>query len=64
VREVEYDPRLRLDEKEAKVELLDIVEAKPFGKLLDFDTLWQRYGDEIRRIGLAYPRILAILGRK
>src|SRR5213594_1090746 len=64
VGEVEYDPGLRLDEKEAKVELLDIVEAKPVGKILDFETLWQRYGDEIRRIGLAYPRILAILGRR
>ncbi len=42
VGEVEYDPGLRLDEKQAKVELLDIVEAKPFGKILDFETLWQR----------------------
>ena len=62
--EEEYDPKIDLDEKEAKVELLDIADAKPFGKVIDFGSLWKRYGESIGRVGLAYPRVLSIMAYK
>ena len=64
LQELEYDPAISLDEKEARVELLDIIEAKPFGKVIDFGSLWKRYGERIGRIGLAYPKVLLIASRK
>ena len=64
LRELEYDPAISLDEKEARVELLDIIEAKPFGKVIDFGSLWKRYGERIGRIGLAYPKVFLIASRK
>ena len=62
--EEEYDPKINLDEKEAKVELLDVADAKPFGKVIDFASLWKRYGERIILTGLAYPRVLSIIARK
>jgi hypothetical protein len=53
-----------LDEKEAQVELLDVIESKPFGKVIDFGSLWKRYGERIGRVGLAYPRVLSIMAYK
>jgi len=64
LRELEYDPDIRLDEKEARVELLDVIESKPFGKVIDFGSLWKRYGERIGRVGLAYPRVLSIMAYK
>jgi SAM-dependent methyltransferase len=62
--EEEYDPKITLDEKEAKVELLDVADAKPFGKVIDFGSIWKRYHRQINQTGLAYPRVLSIMARK
>ena len=64
LRERGYEPDIGLDEKEARVELLDVIEAKPFGKVIDFGSLWKRYGERIGRIGLAYPRVLSVTAYK
>src|SRR5262249_14810034 len=44
--EREFDTGISLDEKEARIELADIVESKPFGKTLEFQSIWQKYGSE------------------
>lgn len=64
VKEVSYDPHIALEPEEAKIELMDIVEAKPFGQSFDFARLWQKYGKEIETFGLSYPSILLISGQK
>jgi cyclopropane fatty-acyl-phospholipid synthase-like methyltransferase len=64
VKEVSYDPNVTLGPEEAKVELKDVVEAKPFGKSFDFAKLWQKHGKEIETFGLSYPSILLISVQK
>lgn len=59
-----YDPRIVLNENESRIELLDIADARPFGMVFDFDRLWAKYRAEIGELGLAYPDILLIQGRK
>ncbi len=59
-----YDPTIVLNENESRIELLDIVEAHPFGMTFDFDKIWAKYRAEIAERGLAYPDILLIEGRK
>src|SRR2546425_2464687 len=59
-----YDPKIILDEREAHIELSDIAEAEPFGKHLDIEEIWERYGDRIRKSGLEYPLILLLSARK
>ena len=58
-----YDPEIQLTSDEAKMELLDIVEAQPFGKKYDFSEIWGKYR-EIASLGLAYPSVLLVTGRK
>ncbi len=58
-----YDPSIRLSLEQAKVELTDIVEAKPFGRTFDFGSLWRKYESEIEKFGLSYPAVLLIGGR-
>src|SRR5207245_4250303 len=43
--EEEYDPKINLDEKEAKVELLDVADAKHFEKGIEFACMSKRYGE-------------------
>jgi len=62
--EEECDPKIKLDEKEAKVELLDVADGKPFGKVIDFCRLWKRHHKRISQTGLAYPSVLSIMARK
>lgn len=64
MKEVSYDPHITLGPEEARIELMDVVEAKPFGKTFDFAKLWQRYGQEIETLGLSYPSVLLISGQK
>lgn len=64
LRELEYEPKLVLDEKESRIELMDIAEAKPFGIRVDFEKLWRKYAGQIRTMGMSYPNLLLILGRK
>lgn len=64
LRELEYDPKLVLDENESRTELMDIAEAKPFGVRIDFEKLWQKYAGQIRTMGISYPNLLLISGRK
>ncbi len=64
VEEAYYDPQIRLDKEESKVELRDIVDARPFGKVFDFERIWTKYGNKIGDTGLAYPRVLLIVTRK
>ncbi len=59
-----YDPRIKLDKGESRIELMDIVEAHPFGLELDFEKLWDKYEREIEKSGLSYPRLLLIMGTK
>ena len=58
-----YDPSIQLTSDEARIELFDIVEAQPFGKRFGFAEIWRKYR-EIASVGLAYPRVLLISGRK
>ncbi len=62
--ELRYDPNISLDEREAKIELRDIVEARPFGKVFNFRTLWQNYAKRIAHTGLSYPDVLLITGKR
>lgn len=61
-KEASYDPQIELSAEEARIELSDIVEAKPFGLSIDFDKLWSKYEPEITRVGMVYPSILMVQG--
>ncbi len=63
IKEIFYDPKIQLGSDEARIELLDVVEAEPFGKKYDFAEILSKY-HEIASVGLAYPRVLLVLGRK
>ncbi|HZY93640.1 MAG TPA: class I SAM-dependent methyltransferase [Candidatus Bathyarchaeia archaeon] len=58
-----HDPKIQLTSDEARIELQDIVEAEPFGKKYDFGEIWRKYR-KIASVGLAYPRVLLLSGRK
>jgi ubiquinone/menaquinone biosynthesis C-methylase UbiE len=62
--ELRYDPRISLDEAEAKIELKDIVDARPFGKVFNFRTLWENYERQIVETGLSYPDVFLIMGKR
>jgi ubiquinone/menaquinone biosynthesis C-methylase UbiE len=62
--QVQYDPHIDLSELEARTEFMDIVEAKPFDKVFDFEALWRRYLSSIRTVGLSYPSVLLVSGKK
>ncbi len=63
-REYRFNPHINLDEKESRIELLDIIEARPFGKMFDFERIWAKYYHETSRVGLSYPDVLLVEGRK
>ncbi len=62
--QVQFDPRINLSEEEARIEFMDIVNARPFGMLIDFEVLWKKHLSSIRTVGLSYPNVLLISGRR
>jgi len=62
--ELRYDPSISMDEKEAKIEIKDIVDARPFGKVFNFHSLWEDYARQISDTGLSYPEVLLIMGKR
>ena len=62
--QVQFDPRINLSEEEARVELMDIADARPFGMVVDFEALWKKHHSSIRSTGLSYPDVLLISGTK
>jgi ubiquinone/menaquinone biosynthesis C-methylase UbiE len=59
-----FDPDITLGPEDSRIELMDVIEARPFGKTFDFEKLWQNYGKEIEEQGLSYPNVLLISGQK
>ena len=62
--QVQFDPRINLSEEEARVEFMDIADARPFGMVVDFEALWKKHHSLIRSTGLSYPDVLLISGTK
>jgi SAM-dependent methyltransferase len=62
--ELRYDPSISLDEREAKIELKDVVEARPFGKRFNFRILWENYANRIIDTSFSYPDVLLIMGKR
>jgi len=62
--QVQFDPRINLSEEEARVEFMDIADARPFGMVVDFEALWKKHHSSIRSTGLSYPDVLLISGTK
>jgi len=62
--QVQFDPRINLSEEEARVEFMDIADARPFGMVVDFEALWKKHRSSIRTTGLSYPDVLLISGTK
>ncbi len=64
ITQVQFDPRINLGEEEARVEFMDIADARPFGMVVDFEALWKKHHSSIRSTGLSYPDVLLISGTK
>ena len=62
--QLQFDPCINLSEEEARVEFMDIADARPFGMVVDFEALWKKHHSSIRSTGLSYPDVLLISGTK